>query len=593
MEKRQIKTGNWWLLLTALLPCIGGCLLAQKPLVSLTINDKTIAPNTPVTVTVTTNLNGTVKVDYPIEYAVDYGMMNGMEQKLDPSTGKIQTIYYVQQAGFFRKSGTYSFYAYVKYKGKNYKSNQLTVKVNDEEENDNSTVGFNSKDPIFGIIQAEKTTVYEGEPILLKAKVYSQLEIYFLEGYSPFKADKNAEEHIFENQKYEVERSKLNGKNVLTFEYGKQLLFPVGTGKCNIQPFEMALRCRGTIFDKTLSFRSSSSTINIKPLPNGAPKDFIGAVGVYTFSQELGKQKGLKEGDVFTLILTVNGLGNLHNSNAPILKLPTGCVVYGDPEREDSFSYTEDGVEGFITYRYNIQLNTGGKIHFQAPSISYFNPNSESYTTVKGKPFSLDVEPNPVAQSIVDRSTPALLHSDKGLKVIAENQGRESTWGVESPSTSLLVGVTAPIFVLGLLFLFFKRKRKDPSAGPGTSVQNNDEKNPSSLSSFPEPKSGLFSSCKTLASTDYWSQLPALVYDPNLFAIVLPKAIIQRLEQHFNTEFISREKALAVAADRNSDVAIELRKTIEVCDQFRYGFMENELDVEALLRSTTDFLNRL
>src|SRR3990167_9070021 len=92
MDQKQKKTGRLALLLACLFPAFGTCLFAQKPMVSLTVSDKNIAPEESVTITVTTNLNGKVKVDFPVEFSVDYGLMNGMEQKLDPSSGKNQNL---------------------------------------------------------------------------------------------------------------------------------------------------------------------------------------------------------------------------------------------------------------------------------------------------------------------------------------------------------------------------------------------------------------------------------------------------------------------------------------------------------------------
>jgi hypothetical protein len=161
MGKKRKKTGNILLLLAVLFPGMGACLFAQKPMVSLTVSDKKVAPDESITVIVTTNLNGTFTVDYPLEFGADYGVMHGMDQKMDPSTGKIKTYYYMQQSGSFHKEGTYTFTALVKYGGANYRSNKVTITVSEDENSDDENLGYNSKEPIFGVIQAKKTTVYE------------------------------------------------------------------------------------------------------------------------------------------------------------------------------------------------------------------------------------------------------------------------------------------------------------------------------------------------------------------------------------------------------------------------------------------------
>ena len=571
MDQKQRKTGRLKLLLACLFPALGTCLFAQKPMVSLTVSDKNIAPNESVTVTVTTNLNGTVKVDFPLEFSVDYGLMNGMEQKLDPSSGKIKTYYYVQQSGSFRKEGNHTFFATVDYHGKTYKSNKITIKVSEENADDEENLGYNSKDPIFGVIQAKKTTVYEGECVLLKAKVFSRYNIYFLEGYKPFEADKNAEEHVFQNQRQVVEETKYNGKNMLTFDYGKQLIFPISTGKCKIRPFEMALRCHTSFFDKTITFKSSSAVLNVKPLPDGAPKTFIGGVGQFKLDQLLGKTK-LKQGDVFSLTLIVSGLGNLHNINPPVLNLPKGCVVYCDPERKEDFQFTEEGVEGTMTFIYNIQVGSSGKVDFEPQAISYFDPELEKYVTVRAEAFSLDVEKDASFQPIADHSQDTATHVGQEMK-----QGtRKNAEGKEGSNTTLIVGIATPVCLLGLLLFLFmgKRKRKDEEEKTAEKPQ---------LTFAPA----------ATEQTDFWKMAQNAVADSNQFAIVLPKAIIQRLEKHFSQEFLTREKALALLADKDAETAHNLREVIDSCDHFRYGFGGTELDTAALLERAKQLLGKV
>lgn len=573
MVRKRKKTGKLLLLIAALCPSLGTCLFAQKPMVSLTVSDRKVAPDESVTVIVTTNLNGTVKVDYPLEFGPDYGLMHGMEQKMDPSTGKIKTYYYMQQSGAFHKAGTYSFVAYVKFQGANYKSNKVTVTVSEDEEDDEENLGYNSKDPIFGIIQAKKTSVYEGEPVLLKAKVFSRYDIYFLEAYKPFKADKNAEEHVFQNQKQNVEETKYNGKTVLTFDYGKQLLFPISTGKCRIEPFEMALRCHTTFFDKTITFKSSSAVIHVKPLPDGAPKSFIGGVGEFSLSQLLGKTD-LKQGDVFTLTLVVEGLGNLHNINAPTLDLPKGCSIYGDPERKEDIHFTEEGVEGNITFLYNIQVTSSGSIPFDGQAISYFDPNKEEYITVRAEPFALNVRKNNAYHPIVDNTQQPEQSQDVGIR---QSQKPAPKAPSSDNTATVVVSVVTPICLLGLLaFLFIGKRKRHEEIIRESKLEEKQ--------CFPS---------QAIDTQDYWQRAEDTLEDKNQFAIVLPKAIIQQLEKRFRYDCLTREKAMSLLADKHPEEARTLREIIETCDQFRYGFGGSELDTHGLFVTTADLLGAI
>ena len=581
VEKLQEKTGNQWQFLLLLFTLVSQISVAQKPMVALTSDKKELGANEHLGFTVTANVEGSMKIDFPVEFEVDLNVMHGMEQKMDPS-GKIKTYYYMQQTGIFKKEGTYSFYAYTTYRNKTYRSNKITIKVNAASEDDNK---LNSNDPVFGFIQCKKTSVYEGEPILLKAKVFSYINIEYLEGYSDFKADISMEEHTFPNGRVEVEQTRVNGKDALAFEYGKQLLIPVGTGKCHIKPFEMALRCHGSLFSKTMRLRSSGLTINIKPLPGNAPKDFIGAVGEYRLSQK-NPAKEIKEGDVFTLEMVISGVGNLHNSNAPKLKLPKGCSIYGDPERTEDIEFTERGAEGMITYRFNIQVLEGHDLAFAAPSISYFDPEKERYISIKGNAFNINVIPDKSFNPVV-LTDPAAGSNTDVVDMHTQKKSASATKTESRSKSALWVGIVAPTSILGLLFVFLllvKRKKKEEKTG-ATPVSDELPKK----SVFLDEAKG-----ETPAATiNYWNDAERHVEDPGAFAILMPKAIIQRIEQCERCNFQSREKAFDRLLETNPEVAKGLREIIEMCDQYRYGFGAEHLETKAILANAENLFRQL
>lgn len=577
----QEKTGNQWQLMLFLFTLVSQISIAQKPVVALTSDKKELGVNEHLSFTITANVEGSMKIDFPVEFEVDLNVMHGMEQKMDPS-GKIKTYYYMQQTGAFKKEGTYSFYAYTTFRNKVYRSNKITIKVTEASEEDNMV---NSNDPVFGFIQCKKTSVYEGEPILLKAKVFSYINIEYLEGYSDFKADISMEEHSFPNGRVEVEQTRVNGKDALAFEYGKQLLIPVGTGKCHIKPFEMALRCHGSLFSKTMRFRSSGLYINIKPLPGNAPKDFIGAVGEYRLSQK-SPTKEIKEGEVFTLELVIAGVGNLHNSNAPKLKLPKGCSIYGDPERIEDIEFTESGAEGMITYRFNIQVLEDHDLAFSAPSISYFDPEKEKYITIKGNSFNIHVLPDKSFNPVVLTDPASGTHTDM-VDLKTQKTATSETKTKSSSKSKLWVGIVAPTSLLGLLFVFLAvRKRKKKETGK-IELSETDEL-PRTPVFLNETKAEI-----PVETIDYWKDAEKHVEDPSIFAILLPKAIIQRIEQCEKCNFQSREKAFDRLLDTNPEIAKGLREIIEMCDQYRYGFGTEHLETEKILAHAENLLSQL
>lgn len=564
--KKQVKTGNIQFLALLLFCCSGLVCFGQKTIVALSADTKNAEVDETVVFRVSTNVEGPISIDFPAEFEVDYGVMHQISQEMS-SSGKLKTYYITQNTGSFNKPGTYTFKATVLFKNVAYSSNKITITV---EENKGSNISIKSSEPVFGYIEAKKMSVYEGEPVLLNSKIISRYDIINVEGYQAFKADKNSEEHPFNYTREYVEETKLNGKTVQTFEYGKQLLIPIATGKCRIKPFEMALRCHSSIFDRTFTFKSTGLTLNVKPLPKGAPSNFIGAVGEYELKQELSDIDKLKVGDVFQLKLTVSGIGNLHNITEPKIQIPQGCKIYGDPERIEEYEFTEGGVSGYITFVYNIQMLEEGEFDFDAPGISYFDPRKEKYISIHSTPFTI-------------------LLGAKNTTVIAKHQPKDSnskpveiksvstsavTKAANGSNLSLYLGIGIPTITCAffLLFLFARKKR---SKDEHIIALAKEEKELHQLEA---------------QTTDFWTEVLNHSSDSNQVSVLLPKAIIQQLETKYGLNNTSRERVLLELGDRDPQNEKEIRDIISQCDHYRYGFGADELPTEQLISRVKDIL---
>lgn len=548
---------------------------SQKPAVSLTVSKKEVATNQTVSFTVTTNVEGSVKIDFPVSFEADLSVAaHGVEQRMDPS-GKLSTYAYTQQVGQFTKEGTFSFSAYLTYRNKTYRSNKITIKVDDSFAEDD--VKIKSSDPVFGIIDASKTNVYEGEPILVKAKVFSYINISYLESYNPFMADKNMEEHVFQNGRQEVDKTKVNGKEALTFDYGKKLFIPVSTGKVKIKPYEMVLDCEGRLFSKRVRFTSSSLMINVKPLPSGAPKDFIDAVGTYSIIQNELTVKKLKQGEVFSIEITVKGTGNIHNSTAPFLNLPDGCIIYGDPERKEDVNFTEEGATGLVTYVFNVQVTKSGEIDFPAPSFSYFDPVKEKYITVRGKSYSINVEEDKQFQTVQMKQTPGNNTTSKtgNTDVISINNKTTK----DSINWWLISGIGAAFLLLAVGGWIFLKKK-------GAASNSNIPVEEENLTPKEESITELLAQQTPVSSPLSLNDLNQYLGTPSDFAIQFPQVVIAVLAQKLKIENVSRDQVFSKLTEIHPGIAIELRNQIEKCDHFRYGFGLEDLNCDEILEKT-------
>lgn len=555
-----------WLLAIFFAPTL---LVAQKPIVALTIDKKAVSPNERVTITVTSNIESSMEIVFPQDFAVDYGIVNGMEQKADP-TGKLRTYYYMQQSGAFKHAGTFSLYAFVNHKGKVYKSNKLTVTIEDDASELADEVHISSGDPVFGIIESNKTVVYEGEPFVVGAKVFSRLQILKMEGYAPFEPEKNTEEYSLPNNQSAIEQTKINGRPALTFEIGKQLLFPLAPGKIRIAPFEMALRCDAGMFARSFRFRSSNLTVLVKPLPANAPKSFIKAVGKFDVAAHV-TPTNLKQGDFLTYELTISGSGNLHAIKTPDLLLPSGISLINTPTKVADIEYTEMGATGKVTFTYNLQLTDSGKVSIGQQTIAYFDPAKEVYVVLKTNAFQLDVTSDKTFNASAVQQKPfknSLTRSPKTTKPTAQKTQKKSN------TIPVLVGIITPITVLGLFYLlFFLRKRKTSCVQPCSEA--------------------LLAQQRKTSKMNYWEQLMGEDVDNMKCAILLPKAIVQQVDELYACSFGTRDKAFDQLAASHPFAAERLREIIDTCDHFRYGLGTEDMDVAALIEESIDILARI
>ena len=547
------------------------CSFGQKPIVILEVEPKEAEVGEMLTITVRANVQGEIDVDLPSGFVHGYEIMNGMNQEIDYNTGKVINYFYLSQNGAMPKAGTFKFGpAYVKKGNKVYRSNTVTVTIRKENTapvtNGNEITAKQLRQPAFGIIEKSKSVIYEGEPLILNAKVYSIFDPSHLEDYQEYKLDGALDKHdITTSSRITVREEKIKRTSYYAFEHDKKVIFPIGTGKFTIEPFKLMLR-RGI---EGVPITSSSTAIEVKPLPANAPSDFIGGVGSFTMKSSIDR-KTLKQGDVITLIVEVEGYGNLQNISEPKLNLPKGFVIYGDPIVKEDISFGSRGAEGKITYEYNIQVTKFGDLTFPATTLSYFDPIKEKYVQISSEETKLSVSKN-AGFKISDKATTTLVES-KGQDIFPFKNGDEISTEHDSFVHSFLFWpvVTLPI-LCGIFLGLFWRKREENEIH----VVQKQEKQ--------QAKVGiqyLFSEAETaLSNQDYANyygliekglQRSMALYLRNDDSLILSKStIIEELKQ----QNVDASKINA------------LQQLFTACEEARYGFGSSSENRDAMIVS--------
>ena len=548
-----------------------GILFGQDPEVILSIDNTSPDVGEIVTITVKANVQGDLEFDnLPSSYVQGYDVMSGMEQEMDYNSGKVITFFYISQTGAFGTKGKYTIGpAFVKKGNKTYKSNTVTINVGEKLKMSTADVTPEQlEEPAFGIIQTNKTEIYEGEPIVITAKIFSHFEPTHLEGYRSYEVPGTIDKkELGSAKRIMVDRENYKGQTFYTFEYDKNVIFPSGTGQFKISPFTMKLNQNY----KGYQFKSNHAVIDIKPLPGNPPKDFIGAVGHFSVEREIEKTK-LKQGDVFKLIIRVIGSGNLQNIVEPVPALPKGFIVYGDPEIEENYVYNSHGTEGEISYKYNIQVNKAGATKLPPTNISFFNPKKEKYVTVSTGSYTINVkgDDNYVAD-IQEEDDLQELNTEAFLRKSELVEDNYSFFG----STAFWMGTSVP-FLATFIFLFLARKREEAAdeIQQKQVVKKKAQVVNASISSIE----------KQMASTndnEFYSQIEK----------VLKTALEVKIK---NGDALSKQELLQ-ELNKISDeqTCLKTKSIFDKCDQFRYGFPTDDVSKQTIFNELKSVLEAI
>lgn len=555
---------------------VGVC-YSQKPMIQLMVDPKVAQVGEEITVKVISNLGGNITIDLPSAFIQGGALMQGSETEYDANTGKLTSFFYKSNIGRMKKEGVYTFGpAYIKKDRKVFKSNTITVKIESDEPISTAPGDFSGKQlkkPAFGVIEKSKTKIYEGEPLVLTAKVYARYRPTHFEGYEPFELEGAIEKHEI-NVGKDPEIKNIRGMEYFCFEANKQLLFPSGTGKFQIIPFKMDLKKGFEGFE----FASSSASIEVLPLPENAPKNFNGGVGKFSLEKKITK-KNFKQGDFIELILILSGEGNLHMVSSPQFKLPKELVFYGDPIIEENITYGVNGSQGSIQYKYNIQIKEGGEIKFPLIAFSYFDLNKKEYIQVKEAGEEISATPNgksTIAKipntTRIEKSSETATSSIPKLKASKKEEGSFN-------KLFYILFLVIPIAISFLLFLFMKKRKKSNSSNKDIALIKKENKK-AILNEIESARLAL----EENQMDNFYASI-----QQSLFLVCLGEKVSD------SKTIFNKVDLLAELYNRNIDSIIvdEVTTIFRICEAARYGLIQDELSHDQLYELTKKTISGL
>jgi hypothetical protein len=372
--------------------------------------------------------------------------------------------------------------------GKSFKSNDLTITIVEpgepinntgptpkpnnngnvsSKEDENQSIEEQIKSNIFVKAFVDKTSVFEGQQVVLTFKVFYLIRVEDLQ------IAKNPSFKNFYSYDMEIDKSiqeqheeKYNGKLYNCQTFMKVGLFPIKSGDFVIDPIQLSCVIPVMIGPagfkmqdfKAIKIESEPITIHVKPLGNGLiPDDFCGGIGKFSFIAEFDKDE-VKAGEPLNYSMKVRGKGNLKLLNLPKPDFPTVFEVFNPKIKEEINTQTGD-VVGMKQFDYLVLPQKAGNYTIPSYSISYFDEEKQDYTRVVFPEKTIKV-----VGSVNNEGKDDLDESEKGKNKSATPKGIEKLFSKRKSGTisffgsiGFYVAMVLPI----LLFVVFLIKNKN------------------------------------------------------------------------------------------------------------------------------------
>ena len=237
-------------------------------------------------------------------------------------------------------------------------------------------------DDIFLTVSLNRSNVVVGEPVTATIKLYQRVNVAGFESatFPTFNGFWSQELEAPTN--IEFTRETYNGQIYNSALLRKFLLIPQQQGPVKIDPAELVCLVNvrvssggASIFDgffddyRTVRKKvvSRPLTVNVSPLPAGAPASFGGGVGQFDISARLSKDT-LKTHEAASLILTVSGRGNVSLLETPKVNFPPDMEVY-DTKVSDKIE--RGGLSGSKIYEFPFIPRSYGDFIIEPVKYSY------------------------------------------------------------------------------------------------------------------------------------------------------------------------------------------------------------------------------
>ena len=298
----------------------------------------------------------------------------------------------------------------VRANGKTYATQPITIAVQNEAQKPSNQETTGNKNA-FVVTTLSSKKAYVGEQLVYTFRLFHRVDAKNLNLRLPFDKTRFHKEELGEPKTY----IKINNGLQYHVQELSLALFPLKKGLHEIpsamieldlfhpmknrsrrDPFSQFFGQRTQTEHKVL--RSQSLSIEVLPLPDGAPEGFENIIGQFNISAELGKND-LEVGDTTTLTVTVSGKGNVQD------------IIFDEPDLKSYFKIYPDKPEFHQTVQNNqimgkkvfkfalVPLEAGSRT-LPKFSLAFFDPGKAQYRVAQTQPISLNIKPSAAKEEL-------------------------------------------------------------------------------------------------------------------------------------------------------------------------------------------------
>lgn len=264
-------------------------------------------------------------------------------------------------------------------------------------------------DDLFLTTEVSSRNVRVGEPVVVAYRLWTHVDVTsFVLTQLPELEGFWVEELPMEGGA-QVEPRTRNGEEYTTAVLRRVVVVPTGPGERTLDPLGVEARVRvrrqsrggldpldrffgGGLFENSIEpigLRSNTATLNVEPLPAGAPQPFSGVVGSLDVTASLDRNT-VDAGEALTLTVRVSGSGNLRAVPEPELDLPPDFEVF-PPEVSESVEPSIAGLSGAKTFEYVLIPRAPGDRTIPPIRYGYFDDAAGTYRSAEASALPVTV----------------------------------------------------------------------------------------------------------------------------------------------------------------------------------------------------------